>query len=192
MKIAICAGHHNGAKGAENKNLGLNEYDEAVKVVQRLAGKLMNHGHEFVIITGRLREKVAAINAGNFDLALDIHFNADAELADTDDNKGRGCMVVYVPGSAARKAQAARMSAIMAEHLGERDLGSLEGWYWGSGIVNGKPTKKDYFLEQTNCPAFIPEPLFIDNNASAEYWIAGGRHEQIAEAIAIAVSEVFA
>ncbi|MFA6064058.1 MAG: N-acetylmuramoyl-L-alanine amidase [Gallionella sp.] len=184
MRIAICPGHHADAKGAVNAKFGLNEYDEAVKVVNYLGDKLTYRGHDVMILTGRLSAKVDAINAGHIDVALDIHFNADAETADTDDTKGRGCMVVHMPGNDIRKKQAARMSGIIADHMGEHDFGSFEGWYAGDR------TKKDYFLEHTDCPAFIPEPLFIDNNASAEYWLVGNRHEQIAEAIAIAVIEV--
>jgi len=184
MRIAICPGHHDGAKGAQNAALGLNEYDEATRVVKHLSDKLSRRGHKVVIIVGRLREKVIAVNAGRFDLALDVHFNADAETADTDNAKGRGSMVVHVPGNDTRKRQAARMSSVIADLMGERDLGSFEGWHAGDRA------KKDYFLENTNCPAFILEPLFIDNNASAEYWLVGNRHEQIAEAIAVAVIEV--
>ena len=36
MRIAICAGHHKDRKGAVNKKHGLNEYDEASKVIPHL------------------------------------------------------------------------------------------------------------------------------------------------------------
>jgi N-acetylmuramoyl-L-alanine amidase len=191
MRIALCPGHHKSAKGAVNKKHGLNEHDEATKVVDHAYEILTRQGHTVVIITGTLGEKVRAINAGDFDLVIDLHFNADADHLDPEDfdnSRGHGAMVMYCPKArvygdtephTVRREQAAVFSFAMHSKLGNRDLGGRPGWYWGSN----PPKKKDYFLRKTNCVAFIPEPGYIDNNGFAEAWLVSGRHREIAEAI---------
>jgi N-acetylmuramoyl-L-alanine amidase len=178
MKIAICAGHHISAKGAVNHKWKLNEHDEANKVVSHLVEILFAHGHSVATFSGKLSHKINLINLGEFDLAIDIHFNAGG---------GKGCEVVYVPGSSTRREQATSMSEDIALYMGLRDRGAKEGWYMGG---EDPGTKKDAFVAQTNCAAFIPEPLFIDNDAEVEYWLVAGRHEQIAEAIAGSINEL--
>lgn len=179
MKIAICSGHHPSAKGAVNKKHGLNEHDEAVKVNAHLATRLRAEGHTVEIIEGTLSTKIRKINEGLFHLALDNHFNAGG---------GRGCEVVHVPHSPARHEQAKVMSASIAVFMGLKDRGAKEGYYMGGETPGTKP---DAFVAQTDCPAFIPEPLFIDNDAEVEYWFVAGRHEQIADAIALGIIESF-
>lgn len=178
MNIAICAGHRKDRKGAVNKKHGLNEYDEACKVIPHLISILINEGHSVSTFSGRLSEKIAGINAGDFDLALDLHFNAGG---------GRGCEVVHVPRSSTRHDQAELMSKEISLYMNLRDRGAKEGWYMGG---ENPGTKPDVFVTQTNCPAFIPEPLFIDNNKEVEFWLVAGRHEQIAEAIALGIEVV--
>ena len=178
MRIAICPGHHKAAKGAVNALYNLNEHDEAVKVVNALEAILRDQEHDVTVITGRLSEKIAQINKGHFDLALDIHFNAGG---------GHGCEVVHFPGSLRRREQAADMSHAIAIYMNVHNRGAKEGWYMGGSNPGTKP---DAFVQQTNCPAFIIEPCFIDNNNEAAYWLEAGRHGQIAEAIAYGISEL--
>jgi len=178
MKIAICPGHHPLRSGAKNTKHSLNEHREAKHVVYALAEILKDEGHQVSIFTGTLSQKIAKINHGSFALALDIHFNAGG---------GRGCEVVHVPKSEYRHAQAANMSRIIATELHVRDRGAKEGW-WQGGSHPG--TKPDAFVTQTNCAAFIPEPLFIDNDSEVEAWLVTGQHGAIAEAIASGVRAV--
>jgi len=180
MKIALCPGHHDRSTGAINEKYGINEHSEANSVVCSLAEILTIDGHCVNILTGTLTEKVSKINKGSFDVALDIHFNAA-------NRKAAGCEVMYVPGSELRRVQAAEISRVMSMYLGNRNRGANEGYYWGGSEPGMKP---DYFLAKTNCPAFIPEPLFIDNNTEAEKWLVSGRHGDIAEAIALGVREM--
>ena len=178
MKIALCAGHHKDRKGAVNKKYDLNEYDEALKVVIPLTEILLNNGHPVSTFSGKLSQKIANINKYDFDLVIDLHFNAGG---------GRGCEVVHVPGSDTRHDQADDMSREIALYMNLRNRGAKEGWYWGGANPGTKP---DAFVTQTNCPAFIPEPLFIDNDKEVEYWLVAGRHEQIAEAIALGIEVI--
>jgi N-acetylmuramoyl-L-alanine amidase len=188
MKIAICAGHREDRKGAVNKKHGLNEYDEADKVIPHLISILINQGYSVSTFSGRLSEKITGINEGHFDLALDLHFNAGG---------GRGCEVIHVPRSSKRHDQAEMMSQEISLYMNLRDRGARPGWHKMDrpGIVDypgdeDGDEKPDAFVTQTNCPAFIPEPLFIDNNKEVEYWLVAGRHEQIAQAIANGIEAV--
>lgn len=181
MKIALCAGHHKDRKGAVNKKHNLNEHDEALKVIIPLADILLKNGHPVSTFSGKLSQKIANINEYDFDLAIDIHFNAATY-------KGRGCEVMYVPGSTKRQDQAAAMSQEIALYMNLRNRGAKEGVYWGG---ENPGTKPNAFLSKTNCAAFIPEPLFIDNDKEVEYWFVAGRHEQIAEAIARGIEVVY-
>jgi len=166
MKIAICPGHHTDAQGARNAVHNISENEVAKKIVIMLKDLLEEspYNHDVSIIEGKLGHKVREINKGGFDLALDIHFNADAELEDTDNKKGYGCMVMHYPTSTTRKQQAAKMSSAIAESLGTKDRGARAAWYWGGSNPGTKP---DYFTDKTNCPAFIPEAGYIDNNGFA-------------------------
>ncbi len=177
MKIALCGGHHKNSKGAVNEKHNLNEYDEALKVVIPLTEILVRNGHSVSTFSGKLSQKITNINKHDFDLAIDLHFNAAAY-------KGRGCEVMYIPGSTKRHDQADAMSIEIALYMNLRNRGAKEGVYWGG---ENPGTKPDAFLSKTNCAAFIPEPLFIDNDSEVEYWLVAGRHDQIAEAIAMGV-----
>jgi hypothetical protein len=203
MKIALCPGHHKNARGAVNKKYGLNEYDEATKVIEYAEPLLRGMGHEVEKIIGRLGTKIALINDGDFDVAIDYHFNADYDHLDPDDlddSRGHGCMVVYCPQNKVygeresadylRRQQANTFSAAMAPMLDNRNLGGRQGWWW-SKLENGKPIYRDGFLTKTNCPAFIPEPGYIDNNRFAEMWLVSDRHAQLAEALAVGISNTF-
>lgn len=199
MKIAICPGHYKEKKGATNKKHKLNEHDEAKLIAFNAADFLKNAGHEVEIIIGKLVEKVARINAGDFDLALDLHFNADADHLDPndlDDSRGHGCMVMYCPQAKVygddepnglRRQQAYLMSEGMSRTVGNRNLGGRAGWYWGSN----PPEKKDYFLRKTNCAAFIPEFGYIDNNGFAEAWLVSGYHKGLSEALVNGIQAAF-
>lgn len=187
MKIAVCIGHHRDRQGAANLIYPYTEWVAMSTVAHKMAGLLEAAGHEVHVIEGRLAYKVAVINRGNFDIALDLHLNADADHTDPqdqDDSRGHGCMVMAVPHNKERLEQAQVMSDKIVSVLGNRNLGGREGWYWGDG------TKPDYFLARTNCPAFIPEPFFIDNNAECERWLVGGNEDVVAGAIADAVVAV--
>ena len=181
MKIALCAGHHKNSKGAVNEKHNLNEYDEALKVIIPLTEILVSNGHSVSTFSGKLSGKIKSINQYDFDLAMDLHFNASTY-------KGKGCEVMYVPGSETRRDQAAKMSEEIALYMNLRNRGAKQGWYWGGETPGTKP---DAFLSQTNCAAFIPEPIFIDNDAEVEYWLVAGRHGQIAEAIATGVEVMY-
>jgi len=181
MRIALCAGHYPEKAGARNAKHNISENKVATPIIEILAKLIEKHGHSVTIISGRLGHKVREINKGNYDLAIDLHFNADAELEDTDNLKGYGCMTMYYPTSSKRKEQAGKLNAAMAGALDTKDRGPRPALYWGG---DNPGTKADYFTDKTNCPAFIPEPGYIDNNAFAEkYLLTNEGHRKVAEAV---------
>jgi len=189
MNIAICPGHHTNAQGATNSKYSVSENQVAKPIVETLANILIAKGHTVSIFEGKLGHKVREINKGDFDLALDIHFNADAETSDLDDNKGYGCMVMHYPTSSLRESQAEKMSAAIAGALNEKDRGARKAWYWGGSNPGTKP---DYFTNKTNCPAFIPEPGYIDNNGFCEkFLISSEGRLAVAQALARGIEAYF-
>jgi len=178
--IVLCPGHHPHKPGAVNKNFGISENQVAVPIVNTAAAALNAVGHTVHVVSGTLREKVQKINEIEPDIAIDLHFNADPETDDTDDLRGYGCMVMHHPKSHKRKKQADAMSRVIAHDLNTRDLGGRKGYYWGGS----KPgTQPDYFLAKTTCPAFIPEPGYIDNNNFAKIFLTtpeGQQHVAVA------------
>lgn len=203
MRIALSHCHNEKAQGAVNKRYGLTEYQQGGLVLEFLAEILTLKGHDVRVFEGNsLREKIAAINAWGADLAVEPHFNADADHLDPEDNddsRGRGIMTMYCPQYGAygiqeslaykRKQQADAFSAAMYEHLETRNLGGRQGWWWGKTVA-GKPVYRDGFLTKTNCPAFIPEPGYIDNARFAADWLVSGRQAEIAEALAAGIEAV--
>jgi len=190
--IVLCAGHTPEATGAVNAKYNLNEYSEALVIVECMVDILKDLDYQVTTMTGKLRDKVDFINEYKPDLALDIHFNADYDHLDpydNDDTRGCGCMVMYCPKQSRyggveplnynRKEQAITMSRVMSNVIKAKDLGGRQGWYWGSN----PPKDKDYFLRKTTCPAFIPELGYIDNNKFCEDWLLANRHYELAEAI---------
>lgn len=160
MKIALSAGHFPAAPGA--KFGALDEHTAANQWVSHLRRELEDFGFDvFEVPTGKLPLKIAAINAENCDLAVEIHFNSDPA------RKGRGSETLYMPGSIAGEALALaiqrRLGAVCLP-----DRGPKEAWYRMdrpghvdfSGDVDGDEAI-DAFVQLTACPAAIVEPLFI-------------------------------
>lgn len=188
--VILCAGHHEGAQGAVSPHFGFTEYEEAVKICKE-AHRMAKNRSDFnlVLKCGRLREKVAYINGKRPLLAVDLHFNADADHTDPhdeDSSRGKGTMVMYYPNSDEGRRIASRASAAMSAYLSTVDRGAREGWYWGG---DNPGTVPDYFLAKTVCKALIFEPFYIDNRHEAEYWLHRGRHRQVAEAVLDGIAE---
>jgi len=189
IRVALCAGHNAKRKGAVNVVHNVNEFDIATSVVSKAAEILRSKYYIVDIIDGTLKEKVNKINLGSYAMVIDYHFNADAEVKDDDDFKGYGCMVMHAPNSESRKKEADRFSYVMANQLGEKDLGGRVGFYWG-GTAPG--TIGDYFLIHTNCAAFIPEAGFIDNNMfTKKYLLTDEGHDKLAYALSLAIVDFF-
>lgn len=192
--IIISGGHYKEAPGAVNAKFGLTEYTEMQKVMPFLADYLRQQGFEVLVTEGHLSHKIAIVNTYKPILALDCHLNADAETDDTNDMIGYGAETVFCPRASvygeaepgsSRRNQASLLTKEAALFLEEkvRGDGAVPGWYWGKLDYKNRPIYKDAFTKQTNCPAFIPEVGFIDNNGFAQKWLVAGRHDQLGEAL---------
>jgi N-acetylmuramoyl-L-alanine amidase len=163
--IFISAGHHEKSQGAKYKDV--TEYILTTKWADLIALLLGDKGIR--VPNGTLKQKMKFINGMNFDnaIAVEIHFNSAKLWKDLnkngiiDDNEminvGRGSETLYCPGS----KEGERIARIVQSAVGslfKPDRGIKPGYYQ----MNPKKGP-DFFLEQTNCPALIIEPEFIDN-----------------------------
>jgi N-acetylmuramoyl-L-alanine amidase len=149
VRVAVSVGHHPGAPGFSAGQYS--EYSEMAVVVGFVVQTLMYQGvMAYLVGAGSLRQKVAAINALDPDVALELHLNAGG---------GDGTEVLYAPGSATGRRLAEIVNRAIIQLTGERDRGIKEGWYQGGDAPGSRP---DYFLAATHCPAIITEGYFLD------------------------------
>ena len=156
--IFISAGHYPSRPGAGYENFY--EHDEAVLWSRCIFDALIRRSPgsdpvAFEVPTGILRDKVAFINHRSQpnSIAVEVHFNAAVDSEGN--NIGEGCESLYYPGSIAGKRIARSLNDALAVSF-PPDRGVKEGWY-----RMDKSKGADFFLEQTNCPAVILEPEFI-------------------------------
>lgn len=175
MKVAISIGHNPQRQGATIFGQ-ISEYGETAAVVGQCIKHFTRAGHECHIVgTGPLEYKVEEANRLNADIAVEVHLNAA-------NGRASGCETLYCPGSEEGKLLAESIQRYLADAVGNRDRGAKEGWY-----RMNRDNGPDYFLEQTNCPAVIVEPYFIDaeHGLKADNWTS----EKIAMAILTGAEE---
>jgi len=156
-----------GAKGPSP--WGLDEVDQARRVVPEVAKRLREYGHTVVEFNDdtsttqdqNLKTIVNFHNSQDRNLDVSVHFNA---YIPTDG--GRGVEVLYVT----QDALAAKVSSAIAE---------------AGGFINRGPKKRTdlYFLNGTTEPAILLETCFVDAKADVEAY-----HENF-EAICQAIAD---
>lgn len=154
--IFVSAGHHMEAKGAAFKQY--NEFDE-VKLWQSLIVNYLGDD-AMAVPPGTLKQKTTFINSwsvNSYDIAVEVHLNADPDADRPGDPVARGSETLYFPGSQRGLAVAETiqhdLSAIFPPNRGAK-----EGYY-RMNPANGP----DWFLRKTRCTAVIVEPEFIEN-----------------------------
>lgn len=173
-KFAISSGHGLFVRGAANKTFGMDEVNEARKVVEITAKYLKNLGetvHVFHDNTSKTqRDNINTIvkyhNSKVRDLDISVHFNAAAETS-----SARGVEVLYVSNTG--KPIAEKVSKAIAD---------------ASGLKNRGAKKRDDlgFLNGTNKPAILIEVCFVDSKEDTRLYKA--KLEEICKAIAETVS----
>jgi N-acetylmuramoyl-L-alanine amidase len=157
MRIVISSGHGLKIRGAScDEPWGLDEVDEARRVVPAVAENLRKLGHEVVefnddVSTSQnenLHRIVDFHNAQSRDLDVSVHFNA---YVPTD--VGRGTEVLFVS----------------QEDLAQRVVDAISN---ASGLINRGPKKRTdlYFLNNTNEPAILIETCFVDSKCDADLY----------------------
>jgi hypothetical protein len=156
MKIVISSGHSLKVRGAAGpKPWGLDEVDEARRVVAEIANFLKLHGHDAIEFhddtsTSQDQNLHTIVNfhnaQGAHDLDVSVHFNAY-----TPTSGGRGTECLYVS------------QADLANNVAMAIAGA-------SGLINRGPKKRTdlYFLNKTNQPAILIEVCFVDAQADVE------------------------
>lgn len=155
MIITSNAGHSRSTVGAANRALGLAEWDIArrlnsgfIDVARSLGHTAIDSTSDAATVSTILSAQVRIANASRASLAISHHLNgATSESAS-------GTCVLYHPSDPAAQAQAAKLSAAIAAHLGIRDRGPI--------------ARQDlYFLNRTTMRALLIEYAFLTNSDDA-------------------------
>ena len=158
MKVAISYAHSPASPGACHN--GMCENEESITWSNMLAEKLLEQGVSVAICEkAELSDKVAFINKRGCDLALEIHFNACGDCG------AQGAETLYYPDSELGKHLASCIQQFLPEAMSNSDRGIKEGWYQ----QDEEEAIPLYFLKNTNCPAVIIEPEFIENYADIDF-----------------------
>jgi N-acetylmuramoyl-L-alanine amidase len=156
MKIVISSGHGKYIRGASCPAPGLDEVDEARKVVDRVAelwreagvGVDVFHDNVSTSQNANLNAIVNYHNSKSRDFDVSVHFNAYNKT-----NNPMGCEVLYVT----QQKIAADTSLAIAQT--------------GAFINRGAKKRTDlFFLNSTEMPAVLLEVCFVDSMADAELY----------------------
>jgi len=177
MKVAISSGHGKYIRGASGKSCGswgLDEVDEARRVVDQLANDLRSVG---VTVYGPFNDDISTSQSENLnritnwhnnqpahDLDVSVHFNAYQCTTNP-----MGTETLYVT----QQSLAAKVAAAIATT---------------SGLINrGAKKRTDLaFLNNTRAPAILEEVCFVDSRADADIYRA--QFSNICSAFAQALS----
>jgi len=178
MKIAISSGHGKYVRGAAGPSpWGLDEVNEARRVVPALAEFLTQNGNEVVtfnedVATTQSQNLTNIVNwhnkqwGGKYDLSVSVHFNAYVVT-----DGGRGVETLYLT----QDKLAAKIS---------------DGIASVSGLINRGIKKRSdlYFLNGTLQPAVLLEICFVDAAQDVEDY--NEHFDDICESIALAIAPV--
>lgn len=139
--VALVIGHNYKDKGSYSTHLGISENE----FFRYVASDILERGYDVDVFTRRknttygaeMREELAMINAGAYDLVIELHFNG------SDNPQANGTEVLAFHKSEKGKTYGRAFNKAMVDLAGIRDRGLVEvktekdrGGY---GIVNAKP-----------------------------------------------------
>jgi N-acetylmuramoyl-L-alanine amidase len=170
MKIAMSSGHGLKIRGAScDQPWGLDEVDEARRVVETVADFLRDVGYDVITfhddVSTSQNENLNRIvdwhNGQERDLDVSVHFNAYVETT-----VGRGTEVLY----------------LTQEDLAKRVVDAIAN---SSGLINRGPKKRTdlFFLNNTDQPAILIETAFVDSKCDADLYRK--YYNEICKAIAL-------
>lgn len=159
MKILVSIGHWPEKPGHSGPDWS--EYSLLAPVAGFCIRELERLGHDaWIGPAAPLGKKIEWERAARYDLAVELHANADPDPDGPDDPVASGCEVLYFPNSASAKDLAAKVSALLAAGIGEKDRGAKPGY-----LANGKPAA---WVFDTRSRALIVEFCFLDDVAGLE------------------------
>jgi len=112
MRIAFVIGHHERAKGAVSPHLKVSEWDfykEVLTYIQE--ANVFLHDHNISGYTSRIKNTASKLNKVDFDLVVELHFNAATPQAN-------GCETLYYFNSTKGKYYAKIFSDIVHNWTG--------------------------------------------------------------------------
>lgn len=172
LKILICAGHTLRGKGTgavgyinegnENRILA-KKVVEWLKVANTISGiEIEVDYYEINESDSYLQKQVAAANKKDYDIVVQIHFNANETVS-----KAMGTETLYDKGSVKGKAYAERVNDKLNDIFKNRGAKERNDLYW---------------LNNTKAPAILIETCFVDSKADTD--IYNKDKDRVAKAIA--------
>lgn len=181
MNIAISIGHGKSKSGGYDSGAvggGYHEFKIARQIGKYAAQELRSYGCTATLINYDadlyLSDRIAKINSGKYDLALEIHLNAGG---------GTGSEVYYKVGNTQGKKLAGAISKQIANKFGIKDRGAKVK------VQNNK----DYFgfVREVKCQSLLIETVFIDTATDRKKVETDAGQQQCGQAIAEAIAEVY-
>lgn len=183
MNIAISIGHGKSKSGGYDSGAvggGYHEFRLARQIGKYAAQELRSYGCTATLINYDadmyLTDRIAKINSGKYDLALEIHLNAGG---------GTGSEVYYGKGDNAGKKLAGAISKSIAKTFGIRDRGAKVKINTANGT--------DYFgfVRSCRCQSLLIETVFIDTATDRKKVETDAGQQQCGQAIALAVATTY-
>lgn len=181
MNICVSIGHGKSAKGGYDSGaLGGNyqEFKLAREIGKYAAAALREYGCNVTLINydadKSLYERIRVINAGKYDLAMEIHLNAA---------HGAGSEVYYKVGNNAGKKIAGAISKSIATKFGIPNRGAK--------VKVQNNTDYFGFVREVKCQSLLVETVFIDTASDRKHVETAAGQKQCGIAIAEAVASVY-
>lgn len=181
MNICVSIGHGKSAKGGYDSGaLGGNyqEFKIGREIGKYAAAALREYGCGVTLINydadKSLYERIRVINAGKYDLAMEIHLNAA---------HGTGSEVYYKVGNNAGKKIAGAISKSIATKFGIPNRGAK--------VKVQNNTDYFGFVREVKCQSLLVETVFIDTASDRKHVETAAGQKQCGIAIAEAVASVY-
>lgn len=181
MNIAISIGHGKSKSGDYDSGAvggGYHEFKIARQIGKYAAQELKNYGCTATLINYDadmyLTDRIAKINSGKCDLAVEIHLNAGG---------GTGSEVYYKVGNTQGKKLAGAISKQIANKFGIKDRGAK---------VKVQNNKNYFgFVREVKCQSLLIETVFIDTASDRKKVETDAGQQQCGQAIAEAVAATY-
>ncbi len=181
MNICISIGHGKSAKGGYDSGAlggGYEEFKIGREIGKYAAAALREYGCGVTLINydadKSLYERIRVINAGKYDLAMEIHLNAA---------HGTGSEVYYKVGNNAGKKIAGAISKSIATKFGIPNRGAK--------VKVQNNTDYFGFVREVKCQSLLVETVFIDTASDRKHVETAAGQKQCGIAIAEAVASVY-
>ena len=158
MKIAFVVGHHENAQGAKSEYFNQNEwafYNEVLTELNTIIGNInvFYHNKNISGYTSRIKDTANRLNKLDFDLVIELHFNAAVPQAN-------GCETLYYFNSKKGREYAQLFTDIVCDCTGIKSRG-----------VKALTNKKDRGFASVfypKAPVILIEPFFGTNKKDCE------------------------